>query len=155
MQRVLTLLLASLAITMPGTADHITTPEQTVDAFFQAMRDGDAETLREMVHPEAELMRVRADGRIEKGDFQAWLSWVSEQDPGNADEQVFSLKTQSFGHLATVWAPFTLDYKAERVACGVNTFTLAKTETGWTVISLADVQADSDCKTFRSTYEAG
>ena len=101
--------------------------QAVVYALFDAMRAGDGAAVRALVVPDARLDRLRKDGTLHQGNFEAWASWVDQQAAGDADEQIFGVRTLSVSpELATVWAPFTVTYKGELVGCGVNQFTLAK-----------------------------
>lgn len=132
------------------------TPEDVVYALFDAMRSGDGEAARDLIHqPETSpLNRMQADGQFRQNKFQGWTEWIDGQEDGDADEQIFEVRSNVFGNLATVWAPFTIHYKGELRGCGVNMFTLGKLEGEWKIIAGIDTQADTPCETFESDYIA-
>ncbi len=130
------------------------TPEDMVNSLFDAMRAGNGAAIREMVVADARLDRLRPDGTLQQGTFERWISWVDEQSEGDADEQIFGVKTLSqTEELATVWAPFTVVYKGKMVGCGVNQFTLVNTNDGWKFVYGIDKPEKDGCETYREKFE--
>lgn len=148
-------LLSSLVIAAASMSAHAaSTPEGTVDELFDAMRAGNGDALRALVVADARLDRLQPDGSLRQGTFEQWISWVDEQNEGDADEQIFGVQTLSkSAELATVWAPFTLIYKGDLVGCGVNQFTLGKTAEGWRVLYGIDMPSEQDCTTYRDQFK--
>jgi hypothetical protein len=126
------------------------TPKQVINQVFDAMRAGNGDAIRALVVEGASLDRVTAKGELSQSGFERWIGWVDKQSAGDADEQIFAVKTQEFGGLATVWAPFILQYKGELVGCGVNQFTLAKQQGDWKIVHGIDTAHDGDCSQFKS-----
>lgn len=144
--------LATMMISLGAQA--ASTPESTVDELFDAMRAGNGDALRALVVADARLDRLQSDGSLRQGTFERWISWVDEQEEGDADEQIFGVRTLSESpELATVWAPFTITYKGEMVGCGVNQFTLGKTAEGWRVLYGIDMPSKTDCATFPDQFK--
>ncbi|MCK0070672.1 hypothetical protein [Kordiimonas laminariae] len=140
--------LMALSSTAAGASD--VSPEDMVIKLFDAMRAGNGGAIREMVVADARLDRLKPDGTLQQGTFERWISWVDTQEDGDADEQVFGVKTLSASpELATVWAPFELTYKGKFVGCGINQFTLAKSKDGWKFLYGIDMHHDGDCAEFK------
>ncbi len=137
---------------------NLSTPEATAYSMMIAMYRGDVEMVDQVFAPNGVLRRLRASGEIEADGLPKWRAWVDTLEVGQAHETLFNLKVEQFGRLATVWAPFVIDYNGETVGCGVNQFTMAKMETargdeGWRIVSGIDVQADKgDCAGFKERY---
>ncbi len=148
-------LLIGLAVVAASMGAHAaSTPEGTVDELFDAMRAGDGEALRALVVADARLDRLQMDGSLRQGTFEQWISWVDEQNEGDADEQIFGVQTLSkSAELATVWAPFTITYKGKLVGCGVNQFTLGKTTEGWRILYGIDMPSAQDCTTYPDQFK--
>ncbi len=142
------------AFTFAAASHAQETPRDTVDALFEAMRAGDGDAVLDLVADGAPLMRVEAEGNVRDSAFEDWAAWVSVQNDGDADEQIFAVSERIHGDLASVWAPFILYYKGELVGCGVNQFTLAREKDAWTIIHGIDTQDSGDCATFKDRYEA-
>ncbi len=126
------------------------TPEGAIQKLFDGMRAGDGQAIRLLVLEGAQLDRVTKGGELRRGDFERWTNWVDQQSEGDADEEIFEVRTQEFGGLATVWAPFILHYKGKLVGCGVNQFTLARQESAWKIVHGIDTAYDGDCSKFKS-----
>lgn len=149
-----TLIVGFTALATSTVAHAASTPEDVVDELFDAMRAGDGATLRALVVADARLDRLQPDGSLRQGTFERWISWVDQQNEGDADEQIFGVQTLSkSAGLATVWAPFTIRYKGELVGCGVNQFTLGKTSDGWRVLYGIDMPSTEDCATYPDQYK--
>lgn len=132
------------------------TPEQVIERLFDAMRQGDGAAIAAMVQPDARLDRMQKDGTIRSGTFQRWIDWVDQQAEGDADEQIFGVKVfAATPELATVWAPFIIHYRGALVGCGVNQFTLGKTEGNWRILYGIDKPYDGDCNTYRAQFPEG
>lgn len=142
-----------LAVGFSVSANATDTPENTVKMLFDAMRAGDGATIRSISAADARLDRLRADGRIQSGPMERWIRWVDTLKENEADEQIFGVQTLSLSpELATVWAPFTISLNGELKGCGVNQFTLAKTDKGWQVVYGIDIARDTDCKTYPEQF---
>jgi hypothetical protein len=132
----------------------LSTPEATAYSMMIAMYRGDADMVDQVFAPDGVLRRLRPTGEIEADGLPKWRAWVDTLEVGQANETLFNLKVEQYDRLATVWAPFVIDYNGETVGCGVNQFTMAKMETatgdeGWRIVSGIDVQADKgECAGF-------
>lgn len=145
---------AFLAAGMSGAASQQDTPQAVVVKLFDGMRAGDGAAIAALVEDEARLDRLQKNGELRTGKFEDWIAWVDMQQPGDADEQIFGVKTlQVSPELATVWAPFTITYKGELVGCGVNQFTLAKSTAGWRILYGIDMPHDGDCTIYRQQFD--
>lgn len=129
--------------------------QDTVVKLFDGMRAGDGDAIRALVLPEARLDRLKADGTLHQSTFERWASWVDTLESGQADEQIFGVKTVAYSkELATVWAPFVVSLDGEVKGCGVNQFTLAHTAEGWRILYGIDKPTDEDCTAFRARMSA-
>lgn len=126
-----------------------TSPKEAVqavlDQLFDAMRAGDEETLKTIILPEAPLDRITPGQPIEHGSASDWIDWVATLSPGQADEQIFDVKINIEGPLATAWAPFTIAIDGQLKSCGVNHFTLVNVEGSWKVAYLIDTHTPEKC----------
>lgn len=126
-----------------------TSPKEEVravlDQIFDAMRAGDGTTLRSLILPDTPLDRISPDKPIHHGKDSDWISWVDSLKPGQADEQIFDVKINIEGPLATAWTPFTIKIDGVLKSCGVNHFTLVKGDAGWKVAYLIDTHTPEKC----------
>ncbi len=124
-------------------------PEEAVrailDEVFDAMRAGDDEKLKTLILPDTSLDRISPNKAVERGEASGWIGWVGTLNPGQADEQIFDVEIKIEGPLATAWAPFTIAIDGELKSCGVNHFTLIKSEESWKVAYLIDTHTPEKC----------
>ncbi len=137
-----------------ATADiDMTTPEGTAYAMMIAMYRGDTELVDRVFLENGDLTRVKADGTVKYGGRKGWQDWVGALKVGQANEELFAIRTEQFGNLATVWAPFVISFNDKIVGCGVNQLSMAKSDGEWRIISGVDVQAPRDeCSAFQKSY---
>jgi len=134
----------------------LSTPQGTAYAMMMAMYRGDAELIDKIFLEDAKLRRVKADGSVEPDGLKRWRDWVGTLEIGQAHEDIFGLKVEEFGNLATVWAPFTITFNGEMAGCGVNQLTMAKDADQWRIVSGIDTAAPKEsCATFKDNYLAG
>lgn len=133
----------------------LSTPEMTAYSMMRAMYQGDADLVDQVFTSDAQLRRVTSEGELRPDGLQRWRDWVGTLEVGDAHEELFGVTSETFGNLATVWAPFTITFKGEMVGCGINQLTLAKIDENWRVVFGMDTQAPKDsCDTFKADYLA-
>lgn len=133
----------------------LSTPQGTAYAMMIAMYRGDAEMVDEVFHESGRLSRIKADGSVQPDGLKRWRDWVGTLETGQAHEDIFGLKVQEFGKLATVWAPFVIRFDGQIVGCGVNHLSMAKQDEQWRIVSGMDTPAPKEsCETFKETYLA-
>ena len=123
--------------------------------MMMAMYRGDAALVDRVFHPKGDLSRIRADGSVKYGGREGWQKWVGTLQKGQANEELFDIKVEQFGNLATVWAPFVISVDGKLVGCGVNQLSMAKQGNDWRIVSGIDVQAPKeDCADFKKNYKS-
>jgi len=133
----------------------LSTPQSTAYSMMIAMYRGDTNMIDQIFTPDARLRRLSANGDIEADGLKRWRDWVGTLEIGQAHEELFNIEIETFNTLATVWAPFTIQFNGEIVGCGVNQFTMANQDGDWRIVSGIDVQAPKDsCAAFKQTYKA-
>jgi len=132
----------------------LSTPENTAYSMMVAMYRGDTDMVDAVFAEGGTLLRLRPEGTIARDGLPRWRDWVGTLEVGYAHEELFEVKVERFGKLATVWAPFVIDVDGKRVGCGVNQFTMAEMDDGWRIVLGMDVQAPKDrCGTFKANYK--
>ncbi|MFB9375106.1 hypothetical protein ACFFUB_14175 [Algimonas porphyrae] len=131
------------------------TPQATAYSLMIAMYRGDPAMADAIFAPDARLIRLRRDGRVDPNGLSSWREWVGTLDVGQAEEELFDLEVKQSGKLASVWAPFVIRVDGVVRGCGVNHLTMADMgEDGaseWRIVSGIDVQAEG-CEEFRDRY---
>lgn len=131
----------------------LSTPEAAVFSMMRAMYQGDADMVDQVFLESASLRRVTHEGEIRPDGLQRWRDWIGTLEQGAAHERLFAVRSEQFGKLATVWAPFTIHLNGDLVGCGVNTMALTEVEGAWRVIYGMDTSAPKDtCPDFEAQY---
>ena len=134
---------------------NLSTPEHTAYSMMIALYRGDVDMIDQIFTESGTLQRVKADGSIELNGLSPWRDRVGTFKVGQAHEELFDIKVETFGTLATVWAPFVISFNGKRVGCGVNHFSMSQQNGQWRIISGMDVQAPKkDCDDFQQSYKA-
>lgn len=122
----------------------------TVDQLFTGMRTGDSSLVSQSFTTDATLQSISLTPdvkiRVGKDVISDFIKAVGTPHKEIWDERIYDLKIQVDGPMATVWAPYKF-YVGEKFShCGVNAFTLIKTEKGWKIASITDTRRKDECK---------
>ena len=123
--------------------------EAVVNQLFTGMRTGDSSLVSRSFAADATLQSVSItpDGKIKAGKnaITGFVRAVGTAHKEVWDERIYDMKIQVDGPMATVWAPYKF-YLGEKFShCGVNAFTLLKTEDGWKIASITDTRRKDGC----------
>jgi hypothetical protein len=119
-----------------------------VNAVFDGMRKVDSAMVRPLFHPQARLvaMDLRTEGRPPRFDtLDGFIQAVGRPRTEVFDEQLFNVKTQIDGSLASVWADYKFFRGTTLSHCGVDHFLLVKESGRWQILELADTRRTTGC----------
>ena len=146
--------MAQTADQMLGPVD-LSTPESAVYSLMRGMYQGDTDMIDQVMFEDGVFRRALPDGRVTQDGLSDWRTWVGTLEVGDAHEELFEVRTQQFGNMATVWAPFVITVNGTIANCGVNTMTLAQSDDEWRIVFGMDTPAPREsCHTFRASYSA-
>jgi hypothetical protein len=113
-----------------------------VTALFDGMREKDEAKLRSVFHADARLHRAGppVPGTPIEAFIQSVLSAPAEYDEVTFDEQVLV-----DGALAVAWTPYNLFVDGEFSHCGVDAFTMMRTQEGWKIVQIVDTRGSEGC----------
>jgi ketosteroid isomerase-like protein len=121
-----------------------------VRALFDAMRAKDTAAVRALMHPTARLV---ATGPTQQGtrsarevSLEQFIGTVASA-PGRLDEKFWDPEVRLDADLATVWTPYAFYYDGNFSHCGVDAFQLARDESGWRIVQIADTRRTTGCPT--------
>lgn len=128
-------------------ASHLSaqSPDEVVRLFFVAMQEADTTYLDHIMADDILLYSTQA-GQVSTSTKADLLRGVRTSTPGMLDERVYNITVQQDHGLATAWMDYQFYYGGALTHCGANTFTLARRDTSWQVISIADSR-HSTCRT--------
>jgi hypothetical protein len=115
--------------------------------FFVAMKAKNIQVLQDSFHPDA-VMNTTLDtggfatlGHAKVADF---LTRVGTSQ-SVLDEEILSIEVRIDGNLAHAWTPYKFFVDGNFSHCGVNSFQLIKTETGWKIVHIIDTRRKEGC----------
>ena len=129
--RAITIMIAASPVLADDEADVIA----VIDEFFAAMKSRDAATMRTLMTEDGILYGYREteDGlRISRPTHRAYLENLAS-GTGVPVERYWDPKVMIHERLATVWTPYDFHNDGVFSHCGLNNFSLLKTDDGWVI----------------------
>lgn len=142
-------LIAAAALTLASPTEEEILAE--IDGFFIALERADQERLGVLLDEEMSLYTLRKrPGRAKfegvRGSRERFLAGLEGQE-GKIVELYWDAKVEvSPAGLATVWAPYYIEYDGAALHCGVDAFTLVKTDERWVITSIHDTRDPEGCE---------
>jgi hypothetical protein len=145
-------LLISCITVLPAIAQN--TSEDSVKAvittMFAAMRNANGNALFMCFADSAVLQTIARDkdgnAVIKNDQVRDFAKLVETLPKGGADERIVFDVVKVDGQLASVWTPYEFYYNGQFSHCGVNSFQLVRTKTGWKIQYLIDTRRKQGCK---------
>ena len=136
----------------------LSSPSASAHAMMIAMYRGDANLIDRVFVDGGTLNRAEADGQLQWDARKNWQNWVASLKIGQVHEEIFDLRVEQYGNLATVWAPFVITVNQNIAGCGVNQLTMinqgTRTDPKWRIVTAIDTQAPKEsCAVFKETYQ--
>jgi len=119
-----------------------------VQELFDAMRAKDTVTLRRLMHPDAHLFVPGSQSgsltlrNTAAPEFIASVGAASER----LDERHRDPEVRVDGNLATVWTYYDFFRDGAFSHCGIDAFSLAKTDAGWKFLQIAYTTRQTGCR---------
>ena len=108
----------------------------TVQEFFRTMTAKDTEGARAVLEPEGRFFSVRPapDGTRSVGSFtnQSYLDGLASGTTHQV-ERLWDPEVRIHDGVANVWAPYDFHIDGKFSHCGVDSFDLIRTDTGWKI----------------------
>jgi hypothetical protein len=141
-----------LAITISSFAQ--TDEEQikaSINQVFDGMRKNDTTLIRQVLHPSCFLKSIgkNKEGvvKLQEDQIIDWLKSVGTKREGVIlDERLLSYDIKIDGEMAMAWTPYELYVSNRFIHCGVDLFTMMKTDKGWKIIGIVDTRHKDNCK---------
>lgn len=137
MKRTLTML-AALLISANATGDEAADRQaviQVVADFFEAMTARDVGRMRAMMTEDGMIYGYREgeDGTaVIRRPHQEYLEGLATGE-GRIVERFWDPEVMIYGRLATVWTPYDFHANGEFSHCGVNNFSMLRTDERWVI----------------------
>ena len=122
-----------------------------INALFDGMRASDstlvASAFLDRTPGFSTIVRaVTGETRVQNSSLPDILVRISTPREEILDEQIYDIKLLSDGTMAMAWTPYKFYIGTTFSHCGVNQFTLAKTEEGWKITSVTDTRRKEPCE---------
>lgn len=113
-----------------------------VTTLFDGMREKDEAALRSVFHADARLHTAAAPDR--GTPIEDFLRGVLS-GPAHLDEVTFDERVLVDGALAVAWTPYNFFADGQFSHCGVNAFTMVRTDDGWKILQIVDTRVREGC----------
>lgn len=137
MNRLLTITLL-LAATSPAYADDASEQKavlDVIDAFFESMTARDVERMRTLMTPDGIIYGYRESDeglQIIRPTHADYLENLGDGE-GTPVERYWEPEVMVSGRMATIWTPYDFHNDGQFSHCGVNNFSMLKTDAGWVI----------------------
>ncbi len=119
-----------------------------IQQLFEGMLKKDSALIRATLYPNARLATTYTDKKgnpqFKEEDVNGFVESIGTSTY-NLEEKIWSYDTKIDGNLATVWTEYTFYLNGKLSHCGINSFELFKTTTGWKITSIVDTRRRSNC----------
>lgn len=125
--------------------------EETIKTFFSGMHASDSLRIRLVTFKGTTLQSVIQDAAegmdpVRSTPFDQFVQQIGTPVPNRRiEERISRYSIQVDGAMATAWTPYTFWINDSFSHCGVNTFTLIKSPSGWKIWSILDTRRKTDC----------
>src|SRR5919112_2762716 len=106
------------------------------DSVLVALSSGDNATLKRLTLDSAILGGAGVQNGVERLSMGSWARYTSRTGPSDFTERGFGATARGQDRVAQVWVPYDLYVGKTWSHCGVDAFTLVKTDGRWRVASL-------------------
>ena len=130
-------LLLSARVSRAQTADVDTKAAIAVaDSVLVALSSGDQATLKRLTLDSAIVGGAGVRNGVERVSVGSWARYTSRTGPSDFTERGFGATARVQDRVAQVWVPYDLYVGKTWSHCGVDAFTLLKSDGRWRVASL-------------------
>jgi hypothetical protein len=119
-------------------------PASVAQKLFDAMAAHDGASARALFTADANLVAVAPDGKVTVTPVEKWTDRLSSSKD-NWLERMWSRKIQEHNAIATVWGEYDFHLNGKFTHCGIDTFTLVKTNGEWRIAALVFTRETSGC----------
>lgn len=116
--------------------------------LFDGMRKGDSAAIRAVMGDKVIMQTIvdKKDGNfiLADGSLEGFLKAVGTPHTDVWDERIEFGQVLIDANLASVWTPYRFFLGSKFSHCGVNSFQLFKSATGWKIVYLVDTRR-KDC----------
>ena len=142
-------LLSSAPITLAQQPAEIRAVQQTIQTFFNGMRQGDSAQVRATLAPGAVFHTISTRNgtpQLRPENPTEFIKAVGSPHKEVWDERITFDKILIDAHLASVWTPYEFYLGSTFSHCGYNSFQLVKLNDAWKIAHIIDTRRKEKCK---------
>jgi hypothetical protein len=123
----------------------------SINQVFDGMRKNDTTLMRQVLYPSCFLKSIgknkTGEVKLQEDQISTWLKQVGTKREGVViDERLTGYDIKIDGDMAMAWTPYNLYVSEKFIHCGVDLFTMMKTDKGWKIIGIVDTRRKEGCK---------
>jgi Putative lumazine-binding len=146
------LFILGLFCTLPSFAQ--TDEEQikaSINQVFDGMRKNDTILVREVLHASCFLKSIgkskTGEVKLQEDPISGWLKQIGTKRKNTVlDERLTYFDIKIDGEMAIAWTPYEFYVNDKFYHCGVDVFTMMKTDKGWKIVGIVDTRRKENCK---------
>lgn len=108
------------------------------------MKSHDSAAAASLFVPGATLASVGKDGKASVIPFEKFVEHIGS-GKGSWLERIWNPQVLESGSIAIVWADYDFHLNGQFSHCGVDSFSMLKTESGWKIAAISDTRNSSNC----------
>lgn len=121
-----------------------------IDRMFEGFKKQDSlilkETLGESCFLKSIIKTKTGETKLQEEPMSAFIKAIGTKREGvTLDERLLSYDIKIDGAMAMAWTPYNLYVNEKFIHCGVDVFTLMKTDKGWKIIGIVDTRRKEGC----------
>jgi hypothetical protein len=122
-----------------------TTPIAVAQQLFDAMKAHDAGSAAELFITGATMASVNAEGEGSIIPFEKFVERIGSSKRKWL-ERIWNPKVLEQDTVAVVWAEYDFHLDGKFSHCGIDSFQMLKTRSGWKIAGISDTRQTSGCK---------
>jgi Putative lumazine-binding len=116
-----------------------------VNKLFEGMAAGDADVISSTMTPDAKLVAAQ-DGQISSAITRDQFAQRIGANKSRVVERIWNPTVLVRGRIAVVWADYDVYVAGKFGHCGIDAFTLLKTDAGWRISGTQYTSETQGCK---------
>ncbi len=121
------------------------TPTAIAQKLFDAMKAHDSTAASALFLPGATLSSVDDSGKASVIPFEKFAEHIGASKSAWL-ERISNPKVLQQGPISVVWAEYDFYLNGKLSHCGIDSFSLLKTQGGWKIAAISDTRKTSNCK---------
>ncbi|MEM9886831.1 MAG: nuclear transport factor 2 family protein [Bacteroidota bacterium] len=122
-----------------------------IKQLFEGMAKKDTTLIKAVFHPMASLHTASTDksgkAQYQSTEISRFITSIGKMAADQSlEERILEYQVKVDGPLAVVWTPYEFYFNEKFSHCGVNAFTLFKSEDTWLITAITDTRRRKGCE---------